>query len=299
MPVLVREVLRWLRPAAGEAVVDCTLGYGGHSAEFCRRIGPAGRLIGLDVDGAWLARAGERLRSIGTPLCLHRRSFAELDAVLAAEGLDGADVIFADLGASSMQIDDPSRGIHYAHDGPLDMRMDDRLPQTGADLLAALPKAELSAALRELADEPDHDRIAEWIVRQRGVAAITRTGELTRLVFHAKGTTPKAWAKRADYDTPYPAARTFQALRIMVNDELGNLTRLLELAPGCLRPGGRIGIISFHSGEDRLVKRAFRDGRRDGVYSAVSPTVIRPRPGEMRANPRSSSASFRWAVRAK
>ena len=316
VPVLMREVPSWLRPAPGEIVADCTVGYGGHAREFLRRIGPTGRLIGFDVDGQELERTRKRLTAFvehlrgGTdfgelsragapprlPFRVHRRNFAGIADVLAEEGVDGYDIIFADLGVSSMQVDDPSRGFSYKHkDAPLDMRMDDRLQRTAADVLASVGEEELSAALWELSDEPDHRKIAQWIVRQRQVAPIARTDQLVRLIFHAKGTTEKLWRKQAEYKDLHPAARTFQALRILVNDELGALKQLLRIAPAILRPGGRIGIISFHSGEDRLVKNSFRDGLRAGVYSAISEHVIRPSAREVHSNPRSSSAKFRWA----
>jgi 16S rRNA (cytosine1402-N4)-methyltransferase len=356
VPVLLAEVLASLRPAPGEVVADCTLGYGGHAMELLKRIGPAGTLIGFDVDGTQLERTRKRLEPLaaqrGVTLSLHHKNFAGLAGVLArdegvsrGEGIlpsrpegvppsvsssaekeateeeaimgkmpmlhtgrmpvlrEGAtpmllDVIFADLGVSSMQIDDPSRGISYKNEGPLDMRMDDRLRQTGAALLATLSEEEISTALWELSDEPDHARIAQFLVNQRQVQPIETTGQLIRLVFNAKGTNEKAWKKQARYEDLHPAARTFQALRILVNDELGSLRELLRVAPQCLKPGGRIGIISFHSGEDRMVKNVFRDGFHTGVWSATSPKPITPGFAEVRANPRSSSAKFRWAVRA-
>lgn len=321
VPVLLAEVLACLRPAPGETTADCTIGYGGHAMEFLKRIGHGGRLVGFDVDGAQLERARKRLEPLGVPMILHRMNFAGLAKVIGEqeeeENAGGTpairegetpsvrmgkmptplDIIFADLGVSSMQIDDPSRGISYKAEGPLDMRMDDRIQSTGADLLARLPQEDLSRALWELADEPDHGRIAAFLVQQRQVQPVTTTGQLMRLVFHAKGTTEKAWRKRAAYEDLHPAARTFQALRILVNDELGSLRELLRVAPACLKPGGRIGIISFHSGEDHLVKNAFREGFHTGVWSATSPKPIVPGYAEVRANPRSASAKFRWAVR--
>jgi 16S rRNA (cytosine1402-N4)-methyltransferase len=296
-PVLLREVLRWLRPAPGEVVVDCTVGFGGHAAEFLRQVGAGGLLVGLDVDGEELERTRVRLAGLGMPLRLHRRNFAGLLGAIREEGLTGADIVFADLGVSSMQIDDPARGMSYKHDGPLDLRMDARLAKTGADWLATLSREDLSAALRDLADEPDHERLAEWIVRQRQVQPIATTTQLARLLLNAKGFSPRdrrtpPWEKPGGL---HPAARTFQALRMLVNDELGSLRELLRVAPSVLRPGGRIGILSFHSGEDRIVKRAFREGREAGVYSVISEEVIRPGGEEVRANPRSASAKFRWA----
>jgi 16S rRNA (cytosine1402-N4)-methyltransferase len=298
VPVLVEEVMACLRPAPGEIVVDGTLGYGGHAREFLRRIAPGGRLIGLDVDAAELERTRRRLGRTDVPVSFHRSNFAGLAKVLRQENLDGFDIIFADLGVSSMQIDDPERGMSYKHEGPLDLRMDDRLQQTGADLLRSLSEDELAKALRELADEPDHRQIARMIVARRTAEPIVRTSQLVRLVLDAKGLDPKTWRRQlreAKAASLHPAARTFQALRILVNDELGVLRELLRVAPYCLRPGGRIGIISFHSGEDRLVKQSFRDGIRSGVYESAAEEVITPTVQEVRANPRSASAKFRWA----
>ncbi|MBP7050178.1 MAG: 16S rRNA (cytosine(1402)-N(4))-methyltransferase RsmH [Phycisphaerae bacterium] len=297
VPILVEEVMECLRPAPGDVVVDCTVGYGGHAGEFLRRIEPSGRLIALDVDAAELERTRGRLSRSEARVSLHRSNFAGIAKVLRQENLDGYDIIFADLGVSSMQIDNPDRGMSYKHEGPLDMRMDDRIPQTGTDLLKKLSQDDLSKALWELADEPDHERIARRIVAQRGVQPITSTSRLVQAVFEAKGLTAEIWHRqRAKLGSLHPAARTFQALRILVNDELGALKELLRLAPYCLRAGGRIGIIAFHSGEDRLVKHAFRDGVRSGIYESTATEPIVPTVRERRENPRSGSAKFRWAV---
>jgi len=298
IPVLTEEVIACLTPKPGEIVVDCTVGYGGHAAEFIKRIGPTGKLIALDVDNAELERTRHRLSYENVPVSFHRSNFAGIANVLKKENLAGCDIIFADLGVSSMQIDNPDRGMSYKHKGPLDMRMDDRLKQTGADLLNTLPEEELSKALLEFADEPDHQEIAHLIVIQRAAQAITQTEQLVRLIFHVKGLTPKTWRQqnRAKFGQLHPAARTFQALRILVNDELGALRELLRIAPYCLCPGGRIGIISFHSGEDRLVKRSFRDNVRNGIYQSAAPDPLVPRTKEIISNPRSASAKFRWAV---
>jgi 16S rRNA (cytosine1402-N4)-methyltransferase len=325
VPVLLEEVLARLDPQAGDVVVDCTLGYGGHAEQFCRRIAPTGRLIGLDLDAEQLRRTGERLAAAvpGVPLSLHQVNFAGLGKVLAAEGLDGCDVLLADLGVSSMQIDDPARGLSYKHDGPLDMRLGPRVPRTAADLLAEMAEEELAAMLRDLADEPDAASIARQIVQARQKRPITRTGQLVEIILRAKGgrgadhhepaahragpfgngDRHRIGEKHADSEPvpisgdegPHPAARTFQALRIAVNNELENLAQLLRVLPYCLRSGGRVGIISFHSGEDRLVKHAFREGLRLGNWQAIAEEVIRPAAAEVRANPRSSPAKFRWA----
>ena len=267
VPVLLNEVMECLRPQPGDVVVDCTLGYGGHAAEFLKRIGPTGRLIGLDVDGPALERARVRLQAMHFRLSARRMNFAQVAQALKSEGFDACDVIFADLGVSSMQLDEPARGFSYKQDGPLDMRMDDRLRRTAADLLARVAPEELAAALRELSDEPDAERIAERIASERRKRRIARTLELVELVLAAKGISPKHLRRDAEL---HPAARTFQTLRILVNDEIANLNRFLLSAPFALRPGGRIGVLTFHSVEDRLVKQAFRDGLRGGVFEAAA-----------------------------
>ncbi len=269
VPVMLAEALAALAPRPGDVVADCTVGYGGHAVEFLRRIAPGGRLIGLDADRAALDAAQVRLQAAGGAFLLRHANFSQLEDVLAAGNTSACDVIFADLGLSSVQIDDPERGFSYKADGPLDMRMDRAQAETAADLLAELPERDLADALADLGDEPDAARIAWAIVRRRAA------GEAG----------------------PHPAARAFQALRILVNDELAALDALLRDAPRLLRPGGRIGILSFHSGEDRLVKDSFREGRRAGRYAAVSAEVLRPSSDEVRSNPRSAPARFRWAVR--
>ncbi len=302
VPILVAEVMAALAPAPGEVVIDCTLGYGGHAGEFLRRVAPGGRVIALDRDGDQLWRTVERLApEFGEALVPRHADFGRLEGVLAAGGEVGVDVIFADLGVSSMQIDDPARGFGYRADGPLDMRMDRHSARTAADLVATMGQGELAAALRDLADEEYAEAIAAAVVRRRERRPIARTLDLVEVVAGAVG-----HATRGRHEEPapgakvqHPAARTFQALRILVNDELGALARLLNGAGGCLNPGGRIGILSFHSGEDRLVKGSFRDGLRGGIYEQVSDEAVRAGPEEVRGNPRSASARFRWARRAR
>ncbi len=299
-PVLLDEVLAALDPAPSSVAADCTVGWAGHAVELLRRAGPSGRLVGLDLDADNLPRARQRLDEVGHPFTLHHGNFAGLPAVLAAEGLDGADVLLADLGMSSMQVDDPGRGFSYARDGPLDMRMDRTRGRTAAQVLASVPEAELARALREYGDEPDAERIAAAVATARRRSPVETTADLARVVRDA---VPKA-ADWKLHPSPgrwnlHPAARTFQALRILVNRELANLEALLRVLPACLRPGGRAAIISFHSGEDRLVKAAFRDGLRGGVYSAVSPEPGRATFAARSANPRARSAKLRWARRAE
>ena len=301
IPILVEEVMECLSPKEGEIVADCTVGYGGHALEFMKYISNAGKLVAFDIDHAELERTKKRLSKENVPVSFYRSNFAGIANALSKEGIDGYDVIFADLGVSSMQIDNPQRGMSYKFDGPLDMRMDDRLKHTGADLLKTLSLEQLSNAFWELSDENDHYKIAHMIVTEREQKPINTTRELVELIFSAKGISIKEWKKKQHNSKSgllHPAALVFQALRILVNDELGTLKELLRIAPYCLRPGGRIGIISFHSGEDRLVKKTFREGLRNGIYKYISDKVIVPKRNEIFLNPRSMSAKFRWAKKA-
>jgi 16S rRNA (cytosine1402-N4)-methyltransferase len=301
-PVLLDEVLAVLAPQPGEVAVDCTVGWAGHAVELLRRVGSAGRLLGIDFDPDNLPRARERLDDTGFPFTLHQGNFAGLPAVLAADGLEAADMVLADLGMSSMQVDDPERGFSYVRDGPLDMRMDRSRGRTAAQVLAAISEEELRQALRDWGDEPEAGRIAAAVVAARQKEPLERTGDLVRVIIEATkaGNQDKRWRL---HPAPgrwnlHPAARTFQALRILVNRELANLEQLLRVLPGCLRPGGRAAVISFHSGEDRLVKAAFRDGHRGGLFAEVAPEPVRASWAERSANPRARSAKLRWARRA-
>jgi 16S rRNA (cytosine1402-N4)-methyltransferase len=294
-PVLLAEVLEALDPQPGMVAVDCTVGRAGHAAEMLKRIGPQGRLIGLDLDADNLVHAKERLEEIGHPFTLHHANLAGLAQILSVEGIAGVDGLLADLGMSSMQVDDPERGFSYVRDGPLDMRMDQSRGRTASEILATIPEEKLRHALQELGDEPDADKIARAIVAARPNGALKRTTDLTRIVMAATQTTAWRLHPKRDKWVLHPAARTFQALRILVNRELANLQQLLRLLPTCLNPGGRAAIISFHSGEDRLVKTAFRDGLREGVYQSVSDEPARAGWSERAENPRSRSAKLRWA----
>jgi 16S rRNA (cytosine1402-N4)-methyltransferase len=282
-------------------VVDCTVGWAGHSTELLRRVGPKGRLIGVDLDAVNLPRARARLEAIGHPFTLHHSNFAGVEAVLAAEGTGAVDIVLADLGMSSMQVDDAERGFSYVRDGPLDMRMDRTRGQTAAELLSTIDRAELARALAEIGDEPRAPPIAAAIVAARDHKPIMRTTELARIIMDAVQTGETKWRLHPTKDrwNTHPAARTFQALRILVNRELANLEQLLRVLPRILQPGGRAAFISFHSGEDRRVKATFRDGMRGGSYEAISEELIRASFAERTANPRSRSAKLRWARRAR
>jgi 16S rRNA (cytosine1402-N4)-methyltransferase len=298
-PVLLDEVLAALDPPPGGVVVDCTTGWAGHACELLRRVGPTGRLIALDLDPENLTTASERLAAVGHPFSLHHMNFAGLAGVLAGEGITAVDAVLADLGMSSMQVDDAGRGFSYARDGPLDMRMDRTRGVPAWELLSRIDPAELAQALGDLGDEPAARQLAPAIVTAARAGEIQRTGDLVRVIQQAIGA-PAQWKlhpKPGKWNL-HPAARTFQALRILVNRELANLEQLLRVLPGVLRPGGRAAIISFHSGEDRIVKAWFRDGQRQGTYDLVAEEPVRAGPQERLSNPRSRSAKLRWARRA-
>jgi 16S rRNA (cytosine1402-N4)-methyltransferase len=262
-----------------------------------RLIGPDGRVIGLDLDAQNLERARERLTAVGHPFSLHHSNFAALPTILAAEGIDGVDALIADLGMSSMQVDDSERGFSYVRDGPLDMRMDRSRGRTAAQLLATISEQELGAALRELGDEPEAERIAAAIVEARGSEPLTHTTQLARLIQEACGQRDwKLHPSRGRWNL-HPAARTFQVLRILVNRELANLEHLLRMLPACLRPGSTAALISFHSGEDRRIKAGFRDGLRVSAYARIAEDPLRPTEEEKQANPRARSAKLRWATK--
>jgi 16S rRNA (cytosine1402-N4)-methyltransferase len=293
VPVLLADVLAALDPRPGKTIVDCTVGLGGHSAEILRLIAPNGRLIAMDFDPANLERARERLAPIGGRFDLFHSNFAALPTVLAQAGVEKVDGVLADLGVASPQIDDPARGFSYRASGPLDMRMDPTRGQPASTLINRLSERELAAALLDLGDETDAPQIARLIVERRSEQPILTTDDLTTIVCEARDFT----LKRAAGAKLHPAARTYQALRILVNRELANLDRLLAVLPNHLNPGGVAAIISFHSGEDRRVKDAFREGHRGGIYANISPDPITATEQEQKANPRSRSAKLRWGVR--
>jgi 16S rRNA (cytosine1402-N4)-methyltransferase len=300
-PILLAEVLVALKPQPGQVVVDCTLGFAGHAVELLKSITPDGLLIATDLDPENIEPARPKLEAVGGLFSLHHTNFAGLTNVLAAESVEAVDGLLADLGMSSMQVDDRTRGFSFMRDGPLDMRMDRTRERTAADLLNTLTVEELTGCFHELGDEPRAQQIAQAIADQRKVKPIERTKELRELIDQAApvqvlrglGAPPERKQLLG------PATRVFQALRILVNRELANLQHLLRILPAILTPGGVAAIISFHSGEDRLVKVAFRDGYRRGVYQEISEDAIRPAFEERRANPRSRSAKLRWAIRAR
>ncbi len=291
--IMVAEVLEVLAPKPGEIAVDGTLGFGGHARAILERLQPGGRLIGLDVDPIELPRTVARLRAAGfhaDAFSAHRSNFAGLLRLLAQEGLAGADLVLADLGVSSMQLDNPARGFTYKASGPLDMRMNPARGEPASRLLTHLSEKKLARLLEENADEPD----ARALARALKTAPIETTGELCRRVRTAI-IAERAAAPDAEVDKAI--RRTFQALRIAVNDEFSALDTFLRDLPSCLAAGGRAAVLTFHSGEDRRVKHAFEAGLSGGVYAAIADEVVRPSTDEVRANPRAGAAKLRWAIR--
>ena len=289
-PIMVAEVLAILAPQPGEAAVDCTLGYGGHAQELLARLSPGGRLLGLDADPLELPRTEARLRALGfgpDTFTTCRTNFAGLPQTLAEAGFEGADCVLADLGVSSMQLDNPARGFSVKLDGPLDLRMNPQRGQPGSALLARLRPDALAWLLTENADEPHAAALAGALAGRE----FPTTGALAAAVRAALPGAPEE-------ERGLTVRRVFQALRIAVNDEFAALAQLLRVLPACLRPGGRVAVLTFHSGEDRRVKHAFEAGLRAGEYSEICREVLRPSPAERYANPRSGPAKLRWARKA-
>lgn len=302
LPVLLEHVLKVLNPQPGQIAVDATLGLAGHAAALLQRLGPSGLLLGFDLDVENLRRAEGLLTAVGHPYRLFHSNFAAMTTTLAQQNLQGVDLLVADLGMSSMQVDEPVRGFSYVRDGPLDMRMDRTRGQTAADLLAMISQTDLAQALHELGDEPAAEHIARALVQARQTTPLLRTTDVARVIgdaVQAPVTREQGWRLhpgKATWKT-HPAARTFQVLRILVNRELANLQHLLRMLPHCLNPGGRAAIISFHSGEDRLVKAAFKTGQETGIYSEIANEPLRATESEKLNNPRSRSAKLRWAIK--
>jgi len=289
-PVLLGALLARLSYRPEAVVVDATVGQGGHAVALAERLGPAGWLIGLDVDATCLESAARRLAGVPCRVELVRENFARLEEVLSERDLAAVDVILADLGLSSAQLAQAARGFSFQMDGPLDMRLDDRQETTAGDLINALPLDELAEVIRRYGQERHSRRIARAIVRARRRRRIETTGELVAIINAALGITGRGRRSRI-----HPATRTFQALRIAVNEELESLERLLAVAPRRLRPGGQIAVISFHSLEDHRVKTSFREQARAGEYEVLTRKPIRADETERAANPRSRSARLRVA----
>jgi 16S rRNA (cytosine1402-N4)-methyltransferase len=292
IPVLCNEIIELLAPKPGDVVVDCTVGRGGHAQELAAIVAPGGgRVIGLDLDPENLAFATNRLAALGLPFTPHHASYARLPEILAEEGVV-ADIVLADLGFASTQIDDPARGFSIQHDGPLDMRYDRSRGRSAADLLEDLEETELADLLSTLGEEPRATRIARDIAVLKASEPIRTTSELARLV-------KRAYGPAGDQSRLHPATRTFMALRIAVNEELSALTSFLGSLDRAarqrswLRPGSRLGIISFHSLEDRPVKQFMASLVKNQRAVALAKGAVKPDHGEHHANPRSRSARLR------
>ena len=307
-PIMVAEILQVLAPKPGDIAVDCTLGYGGHAQEILAKILPGGKLLGLDHDPIELPKTEARLRALGFDakvFTAHRSNFAGLPQILSSEAAvcdrqndddnsersqtaaTGADLILADLGVSSMQIDDPARGFSVKFSGPLDMRMNPQRGQPVSALLEKIRPEALAQLLMQNADEPKAVQLGAALAGK----SFATTHALADAIRAALPLVPKK-------EWHLNIRRTFQALRIAVNDEFSALENFLRNLPACLKPNGCAAILTFHSGEDRRVKKAFIDGQRDGLYSEISSEIIRASAEEQRANPRSAPAKLRWARRA-
>ena len=296
-PICVREILDLLDPKPGETGLDATLGYGGHTSEILPLLQPGGRLFALDVDPIELPRTEARLRAAGfgeDVLIVRRMNFAGLPRLRPELG-EGLDFALADLGVSSMQIDNPARGFTYKAEGPLDLRLNPNRGRPASQLLQSLNQAELAELLVENSDEPNARDLAQAILHAAQQSPIATTSRLANVV---RAVMKETCAPEAlEEDTRVTLQRTFQALRIAVNDEFQVLDQFLNFLPSCLKPGGRVAILSFHSGEDRRVKKAFQQGLREGAFASIAPDPIRASFEERRDNPRSSSAKLRWAVK--
>lgn len=285
-PVLAEPVLRLLAPKAGEIALDCTVGRAGHAALLAQAVAPDGRLVAMDVDSANVAFARDCLADAPVPVDVVQGNFAQARQVLDALGIDHVDVLLADLGFASSQMDDPARGLSFQEEGPLDMRLDPTLSRTAADLVNDLPERELADLIYRYGEERLSRKIARKIVDARGKSPILSTRVLAEIVRRAHP--PSGGGRKID-----PATRTFMALRIAVNAELEALEGLLSQLPSILRRGGRAAIISFHSLEDRQVKQTFNRWREEGVAQRLTKKPVVADDAERAANPRSRSAKLR------
>ncbi len=293
-PIMVREVLTALALLPGNVVVDCTIGYGGHACELLAAVQPGGRLLGVDADPIELPKTEARLRALGTPdtsIVLRRMNFSGVSQFLAVEAPEGVDALLADLGVSSMQLDDPLRGFSFKVDGPLDMRMNPNRGLSASNLLSTLNPAQLQSMLTDNSDEPNAEAIAKKILIAHSKIPLDTTLGLVNVIRSALHGHSKS-----ELDMAF--RRVFQTLRIAVNEEFRSLDLFLKQLPFYMKKGGRVTILTFHSGEDRRVKASFKKGFQDGLYSSVTHDVIRPLISELKANSRSSSAKLRLAIRA-
>ena len=297
IPICVKEILDFLQITPGQTGFDATLGYGGHTLEMLKCLNSKGHIYATDVDPLELLRTQKRLEDLGYGsdiLTIHQMNFCEIDKIVAESG--PFNFILADLGVSSMQIDNPERGFSYKREGPLDLRLNPKKGRSAADRLRTVSQNELEGMLIENSDEPHAGAIARAIIseRKRGSAILTTT-QLKQIIKNALKALPEA---NKDEEIKKSCQRCFQALRIDVNKEFEVLYEFLEKLPAALAPGGRVAILSFHSGEDRLVKKSFKRFFNDGVYREIAEGPIRPSSEECHANSRAHSAKMRWAIKA-
>lgn len=303
LPVMLEEALEGLNLIKDGNYIDCTLGGAGHTMAILERIGPKGRVIALDLDADAIAAAREKAANYGSRLFILQGNFTELRCILGQLGLDRVDGVLFDLGVSSYQLDNPVRGFGYQHDAPLDMRMDQTKGPTAADLVNNLPVEKLAKIIKEYGEERWADRIASFIETERGRSPVATTGQLSQII-------KKAIPAAVRHGGPHPARRTFQALRIALNNELNSLREALQEAVTVLRPGGRLCVITFHSLEDRIVKEFFRElsisctcpkdfpacicGKKK-IIKIISRKPVLPSASELAGNPRARSAKLRIA----
>ena len=298
IPIMVNEILDFLQIQPGQTGLDATLGYGGHTGRMLERLESKGHIYALDVDSIEMEKTRKRLENKGYGpeiLTIRKLNFANIDQIVRESG--PLDFVLADLGVSSMQIDNPSRGFSFKKEGPLDLRLDPLKGEPASERLKGLTREELTGMLIENSDEPYAEEIARAVMgeikRGREVATTTR---LYEMIDRALAFIPEEERKEA---VKKSCQRTFQALRIDVNSEFEVLYEFLDKLPGVLKPGGRAAILTFHSGEDRIVKKSFKEMYRAGLYSQVAGDVIRPSAEECRMNSRAHSTKMRWAIKAE
>ena len=294
--ICVKEILDFLQIQPGQKGLDATLGYGGHTLEMLKCLKGEGHIYGLDVDPIESAKTKERLKNLGYGediLTVKLLNFRNIDQVAAEAGK--FDFVLADLGVSSMQIDNPERGFSYKTDGPLDLRMNPQKGVSAAERLKEVTEEELYGMLLENADEPYAQEIARAVIRQRRISPIETTTDLRNVIEKALSFLPEKERREA---VKKSCQRSFQALRIDVNSEFEVLYDFLEKLPQVLAPNGRAAILTFHSGEDRLVKKSFKQFYKEGIYSEICKDVIRPSQEECNRNSRAKCTKMRWAVRA-
>jgi len=296
IPIMVQEILGFLQIKPGQIGLDATLGYGGHTKEMLSCLQNKGHLYALDIDPIELPKTKERLERLGYEsniLTIKQLNFSDIDEVVLESG--PFNFILADLGVSSMQIDNPERGFSYKADGPLDLRMDPNKGISAATRLQRLSQMQLEGLLTENADEPYAKEIAQAIISEnRKGNYIQTTAQLREIIESTLQFIPES---NRDYDIKKSCQRSFQALRIDVNQEFDAIFNFLEKLPDALQSGGRVAILSFHSGEDRLVKKSFKRLLKAGVYKEVSPEIIRPSEEECTINRRARSTKMRWAIK--